>query len=190
MHQVWSTFQLTTDSYVLDVGGTRKIWSLLPTQPRLVFLNLLPPNEEEDGMADVFGNACRLPFKDAAFDLVFSNSLIEHLYTLEHQQEFADECRRVGHNYFVQCPNRHFPVEPHLLTPFIHWFPRTFQVRLLRNFTIWGWLTRPDPSQCDQFVNEVRMITVRELRTLFPEANIWREKVAGLTKSIMAVKCH
>ena len=138
-------------------------------------------------MLDVIGDACRLPFKDRSCDVIFSNSLIEHLYTIDRQFQFADECRRVGRRYFVQSPNRHFPIEPHLLTPFIHWIPQRFRSRLLRNFTVWGWVARPSPQQCQQFVSEVRMVTGGELRAMFPDARIWRERVVGLTKSVMAV---
>ena len=187
MQRVQEAFRLRSDSSILDVGGTREIWSLLADPPRVVFLNMRPPHEHADGMLDIVGDACRLPFKDYAFDVVFSNSLIEHLYSIERQHQFADECRRVGRRYFVQSPNRRFPIEPHLLTPFIHWFPRRLQSRLLRNFTVWGWVARPNLQQCERFVEEVRMVTANELQAMFPDGHIWREKVVGLTKSVMAV---
>jgi ubiquinone/menaquinone biosynthesis C-methylase UbiE len=56
----------------------------------------------------VLGDARELPFKDNSFDVVFSNSLIEHLYSFGQQQKFADECRRVAPRYCVQVPNQHF----------------------------------------------------------------------------------
>jgi hypothetical protein len=62
------------------------------------------------------------------------------------------------------------------------------RVRLLRNFTIWGLITRPTREDCQHFVDEVRMLTERDLRRLFPEAEIWHERVLGMSKSLMAVK--
>ena len=103
----------------------------------VVLLNLRPDNESGDGFTNVLGDARRLPFKDHSFDLVFSNSLIEHLYTFDQQQQFADECRRVAavlHPVTQPALLR----RAHLLTLFIHWLPTALQARLLRNFTIWG----------------------------------------------------
>jgi SAM-dependent methyltransferase len=187
MHRVQQELGFRHDTLVLDVGGTREIWDLLAEPPSVVFLNLRAPLERSGAMLDVIGDACRLPFKDRSFDVVFSNSLIEHLYSIDRQYQFAEECRRVGRRYFVQSPNRHFPIEPHLLTPFIHWIPQRLRSRLLRNFTVWGWVARPSIQQCQQFVSEVRMVTGSELRAMFPDASIWRERVVGLTKSVMAV---
>ena len=64
------------------------------------------------------GDAVDMPgISDGAFDVVFSNSVIEHVETYENQRRMAAEIRRVGRRYFVQTPNRHFPLEPHFLVP-------------------------------------------------------------------------
>ena len=139
-------------------------------------------------MAWVVADGCFLPFPDKIFDVVYSNSVIEHLGNLENQRRFAAECRRVGVRYYVQTPNKWFPIEPHLLTPFVHWLPPWFQRRLLRNFTIWGLITRPTTQQCETFLQEIRMLDRQELRQLFPDAEIHHERVLGLTKSLIAVK--
>jgi hypothetical protein len=187
MRRMWSWLEMTPDTRVLDVGGTAAIWSLLPERPRLVLLNLTPPEARDGPTLHVVGDACRLPFRDGAFEILFSNSLIEHLYTPHNQAAFAGECRRVARRYFVQAPNQRFPLEPHLLTPIVHWLPKRLQARLLRNFTLWGWLTRPDRGACEVFLREVRMPTAREMRGLFPEARLLRERFLGLTKALVAV---
>jgi ubiquinone/menaquinone biosynthesis C-methylase UbiE len=188
MRRFAEAFGIDERTRVLDVGGSHPIWTLLPVRPEVVLLNLLVDREHGDGFRDVVGDARRLPFKDDAFDLVFSNSLIEHLSTFEQQQQFADECRRVGRRYYVQAPNRRFLVEPHLLTPVVHWLPRAARRRLLRNFTVWGLIARPSPEYCRQFVEELRLPTERDLRRMFPQAEIWHERVLGMSKSLMAVK--
>jgi hypothetical protein len=187
MRRMWSSLGMTRHSRVLDVGGTTSIWSLLPVRPRLVLVNLTPPQSRDGETLYVVGDACRLPFRDGAFEILFSNSLIEHLHTHHNQATFADECRRVASRYFVQAPNQRFPLEPHLLTPIVHWLPKRLQARLLRNFTLWGWLTRPDRGTCEGFLREVRMVTAREMRQFFPEARLLREKFLGLTKALVAV---
>lgn len=133
------------------------------------------------------GDGRKLPFKDQAFDLVYSNSVIEHLGTWENQQAFAAECKRAGRSYYIQTPNRWFPIEPHYIAFFVHWLPRRIRRRILRHFTLWGWLTRPTQADCDAVIAEIRLLTHKELQALFPEATIWRERVFGLTKSLIAV---
>lgn len=187
MQQVWEKFQLTPQTRVLDVGGSWFNWSLLPEQPDVIILNMYPSHEKGTYKAWVVGDGCCLPFADQTFDLVYSNSVIEHLSSFENQQQFAAECQRVGIRVYVQTPNKWFLIEPHLLTPAIHWLPRQWSRRLLRNFTVWGLITRPDGSTCDRFLNEVRLLDKTELQTLFPDATIWCEKFLGLTKSLIAV---
>jgi hypothetical protein len=93
----------------------------------------------------------------------------------------------VGRRYYVQTPSRWFPIEPHLMTPLIHYLPRRIQRKLLRNFTVWGVLVRPTPEGCDAFLRDIRLMTAGELRRLFPAAEIWRERALGLVKSLIAV---
>jgi len=65
-----------------------------------------------DGIANVVGDGRYLPFRDGSFDIVFSNSVIEHISSPEDQQRFADEVRRTGRAYWVQTPDYRFPIEP------------------------------------------------------------------------------
>lgn len=151
-------------------------------------ITLLTHRETEPGMSWVVADARQLPFKDQAVDVLFCNSVIEHVGTFENQRLMANECRRVSRRYWVQTPNREFPVEPHLMTPFIHWLPRKVQRRLLRNFTLWGLWSRPTEERCDRFMGEVRLMDPGEMRQLFAEAEIWHERMLGLSKSLVAIK--
>ncbi|HEX4060865.1 MAG TPA: UDP-N-acetylmuramoyl-tripeptide--D-alanyl-D-alanine ligase [Streptosporangiaceae bacterium] len=47
------------------------------------------------------------------YDLVFSNSLIEHVGGHERRERFADTVHQLSGAYWVQTPYRYFPVEPH-----------------------------------------------------------------------------
>ncbi len=73
--------------------------------------------------------AASLPFADQSFDLVFSNSVIEHVGSRDTQARFASEIARVGKLFWLQTPNRYFPIEQHLWTPLVHWLPRRWQGR-------------------------------------------------------------
>jgi hypothetical protein len=186
MRQFRQLFGVTAETRILDVGGYEFNWMLLPFSPCVTLLNLSVPRESN--FARVVADGRRLPFKYGAFDLVYSNSVIKHLGSFENQQLFAAECRRVGQSYYVQTPNKWFFIEPHLITPFIHWLPRRIQRLLLRNFTVWGWITRPTSQYCESFMNEIRLLDKSDLQRLFPDADIMYERFLGLSKSIMAVK--
>jgi Methyltransferase domain len=177
MSELWNRLGLSPQDRVLDVGGLPFNWSLLPHRPRLVMLNIDPPGagRPSDAATWVVGDGRRLPFPDGAFDLVFSNAVIEHVGDLESQRRFAEECRRVGRAYYVQTPNRRFPMEVHLMRPFIHWLPRRVQRLLL-------------PERRSWFLHEIRLLNQIEMRRLFGDAEIWHERMLGVSKSIIAVR--
>lgn len=168
-------------------GGTRIPRRDLKFQPRATLLNLSAERGGSRGFRLVIGDGRAIPFRDGSFDVVFSNSVIEHLRDFESQCAFAAEIARVGKRYWVQTPNRWFFIEPHLLAPFIHFLPASWRKRLLRSFTVWGILTRPSTEYCEEFVREVRLLSAGEMRALFAGATIVREKVLGVTKSLIAV---
>jgi ubiquinone/menaquinone biosynthesis C-methylase UbiE len=138
----------------------------------------------------VFGDGCRLPFADRSFDIGFSNSVIEHVGSPAAQAQFAAEIRRVSRKYWVQTPNRHFPVEQHLLTPLIHWLPAAWQRVLVPRVTVWGMVTPAGPEErgfyFQHYLNDIRLLTAKELAALFPGARLIRERVWGWTKSLIA----
>jgi hypothetical protein len=177
-------------SRILDVGGYPGFWSSMGCQGHITCLNLdaHPAPSLPSGFTYVQGDARHLPYSDGEFDIVFSNSVIEHLGTIEDQSRFAAEIRRVGRGYWVQTPNRWFPVEPHLVAPFVHYWPKSVQKRLLRWFTIWGLVARPSREQVSAFLSEVRLLSEEEMRRLFPDATIHAERFLGLKKSFIAYK--
>lgn len=139
-----------------------------------------------------------LPFKDKEFDIIFCNSVIEHVTvpkeviwtladgkkfkeeSLKSQKGFADEIRRVGKGYFVQTPYKYFLLESHSWLPvIITIFPRSMLIKTLRFFNLfWPKKTYPD----------FNLLTYKEMQKLFPEATIYREKSFGFTKSLIAIK--
>lgn len=171
---------------VLDVGGALGIWASVSVRPKLTILNVRRSGASPAAV-EVVGDGRRLPFPDQSFDVVFSNSVIEHVGGVEDQRQFAEEIRRVGRSFYVQTPNRWFPIEPHVLTPLVHFLPKRIRRHMLRNFTVWGLLTRPSPEYVQDFVDSTRLLTARELSEMFPCSELHRERVAGLTKSLMVV---
>lgn len=74
------------------------------------------------------------------------------------------------------------------MTPFIHYLPKNIQKNLVRNFTLWGIITRPNQEYCQKMVAELRLLNSQEMSQLFPDATLKIEKFAGLEKSIIAIK--
>jgi SAM-dependent methyltransferase len=95
-----------------------------------------------------------LPFEDRAFDLGFSNAVVEHVGGgREGQRQFVHELCRVARRVFVTTPNRWFPLEVHTLLPFAHWLPAGPRARAV------GWRG---------FDDVLDPLTPRELASLFP----------------------
>jgi hypothetical protein len=193
MRRFAAVFQPTRDTRILDVGGSLYNWQIVDCPARITLLNvgfgyfarprLLPSN-----MTLLLGDGRGLGCADGSFEICYSNSVIEHLSDFESQQRFAAEVRRVGRGVWVQTPARWFFVEPHLITPLIHYLPRRLQRPLLRNFTVWGWLVRPNAKRVDAFLHEVRLLTYAEMKVLFPDCRIERERFLGWTKAYVAVR--
>lgn len=184
-----ATFALNKTISVLDIGGTTSFWGT--PEARITLLNIRPPDAHmPDEFVYVQGDARRLPFADGAFDLAFSNSAIEHLGNQASQEAMAREVRRVGRDLWVQTPSLYFPIEPHYLTPFVHWLPRRIRRRVLRRFSIWGLITRPPQSTVDASVEEIRLLTFRQMQALFPDCVIHRERFLFMTKSLIAIRRH
>jgi SAM-dependent methyltransferase len=138
-------------------------WPALPDRPNVRFVQ---------------GDGTALAFADREFDVAFSNSVIEHMPP-HAQRAFASEVRRVADRYFVQTPNRWFPIEPHYQLPFFQFLPRRVRQALNARFTL-GWQAR---GQWE----EITLLSAGDLRRLFPDATIHRERMFGLTKSLMAI---
>ena len=115
----------------------------------------------------------RCPSSRGRSTIAYSNSLVEHLDPAD-RPRFADEIRRVAGRYWVQTPNRYFPIEPHVLLPGYQFLPEGAQRR------IWRIGMPRGPYE------QIELLSAAELRELFPDAVILRERFAGLTKSLIA----
>jgi ubiquinone/menaquinone biosynthesis C-methylase UbiE len=182
----------TAETTILDVGGGPETWENTEIDSKITTLNIHPipldSTRTECRIETVVGDGCDLEYEDGAFDIVFSNSVIEHVGTVDRQKAFADEVRRVGRALWIQTPAPSFFIEPHLLTPFIHFFPRSVQKRVVRHFSVWGVLTKPTAQEVEDFLGEIRLLSKREMNQLFPDCEIIHERVVGLTKSFIAVR--
>lgn len=192
---------------ILDLGGGngKYINSILPKNQNFdvtisdILADDLTYAKENYGYKTIpLSESKRLPFEDNEFDIVFCNSVIEHVtipkneiwslkstkkfkkLSFESQKEFAKEINRIGKTYFVQTPNKFFIIESHSWLPgLIVLLPRTVQISIIHFFNkFWPKKTAPDWN----------LLTFKEMQIIFPNAEIYREKSLGFTKSLMAVK--
>ncbi|TAF52156.1 MAG: class I SAM-dependent methyltransferase [Sphingobacteriia bacterium] len=176
---------------ILDIGGTKEYWQSMgfsAPDVRISLLNLGPAaGPLEPYMDSLVGDAKDLSdIPDQSYDLVFSNSVIEHLFSLNNQKAMAKEVQRVGKNYFIQTPNYWFPIEPHWVFPFFQYLPRSIRVLLTQSGS-WGHIgQQKDLDSAKKQVDEVRLMTQAELANCFPGCRFYAEKWGGMNKSWIA----
>jgi len=203
-----NTFYLDENTKILDLGSESgsNINAVLKgthVQHGNVYIADIEPKAVNKGSNEygfipvVINESEELPFEDNFFDIVYCSSVIEHvtipknevwtLYSgrqfkaesLKRQKIFAREIERLGKQFFVQTPYRHFPIESHTWLPFVAWLPRRILIPVL-NCSNRFWVKKTCPDW--YLLNKTKM------HDLFDGADIQVEKKFGLTKSIIAVK--
>jgi hypothetical protein len=177
---------------ILDVGGEIAFWENRGWAGRddiqIFSLNLVPEEQRHENIKPIPGDATNLgQFGDGSFDVAFSNSVIEHLFTFENQRRMASEMQRVGKAFWVQTPNFWFPMEPHFHVPGWQWMPVGLRVSMIRRWRC-GWRGPcPDPDGARKLVEELRLLSESELKAIFPGATLIPERFCGLVKSWIAI---
>ncbi len=183
-----SLFRPTPEDRVLDIGASGEVFL------RYTFEDVYPyPERITAGGYDlqevssarnyypkpcyVVFDGCSLPFRDASFDLVFSNAVIEHILGEGRQKRFAEEVMRVGKSWFVTTPNYWFPFESHYHLPFIQFMP--------------SWMQRPYNRLLGTHIpkgalQELALLSARRLQKLFPTSRIARVRVTFWPETLVA----
>ena len=181
---------------IIDLGGEPEYWARLFDRELLdacqVHITLVNPQAfavTDPLFTAAVGDACALPeHDDFSFDLVHSNSVVEHVGDWPRMEAFAREVRRLAPSYYVQTPYFWFPIEPHFSSPFFHWRSEQARAQLLLKRRH-GFAERAgDMGQAMRDVQHARLLDKRQFRFLFPDAEHIDEKAAGLTKSLIAIR--
>jgi len=175
---------------VLDLGGTTVFWSRAPVKPKAVtVINLGAAGEGLPWVTPIEGDACDAPklVRGETFDLVFSNSLIEHLGGHRQRSTFAEVTRSMAPHYIVQTPYRYFPIEPHWIFPGQQFLPRKMQAWLAPRWPLahtYGW----PPDQARDEVMSTELLSLTDMRTYFPDARVVWERFLGVPKSLTMIR--
>ena len=178
---------------VLDVGGSAEFWEMarkhseIGDEVDITLLNLYENSPAYPRYKSAVGDARSMPqYGDNEFDLVFSNSTIEHVGDFDDQRRMAEEVQRVGRRYYVQTPNRFFPIEPHYMFPLFQFLPVAVRAALVERFKL-GWMPRHRGYEAAKdAVQSIQLLKKSDIKELFPKAMIAEERFAGMTKSLIA----
>jgi SAM-dependent methyltransferase len=178
-------FALKPGEKILDLGGQPEIWSHVETPLDIVIVNLpgvasAPPEESVHKFEFRDGDACDLSgYSDKSFDIVFSNSVIEHVGGPEREAAFAKEVRRVGRRYWVQTPSIWFPIEAHTGVPFWFRLPGALRRRMIARWA------KKLPAWTEM-VRGTTVLSRRAFGAYFDDAEIVTEWSFGFPKSYVA----
>jgi hypothetical protein len=180
---------------IIDIGGRVDYWQALAPfwQGRdfeITVVNLETTDNLDTPPYHVrHGNACALSgFADQSFDIAHSNSVIEHVGNWQNMKAMAQEVSRLAPRYFIQTPNLWFPLEAHYRYPYMQFLPEGVRAAMLLRKTR-GYVQRQ--ANWDDAMREVegiRLLMKSQMQALFPDGRIEREKVVGLTKSLIAIR--
>jgi hypothetical protein len=182
-------FPTVEEMSVLDLGGTAPYWRSAPSRPgSLTLLNQFPQEAPWDGAEVIIGSACEISPELAGqkFDLVVSNSVIGHVGGHEMRCRLAEVVITSGRHHWVQTPNRYFPVDPFFLFPYYPTLPYRARLAISRHWPF-GQRQADTPDAAHEHVMTVEHLTAAELAHYFPGSEIWRERLGGFTKSLVAV---
>jgi hypothetical protein len=187
----WNVFQATfpglEEMEVLDLGGTVNYWCRQTTHPRHVTIVNLAPQDADGSpwMSTHQRDACTVDDL-GSFDLVVSNSVIEHVGGHMQRQKLADVVHKSAPHHWIQTPYRYFPIEPHWLAPGMQFLPVSVRAQMTRKWPL-GHYRDIESADVVAEVMMVELLGMTEMEHYFPHSIIWRERVAGLTKSLVAI---
>jgi hypothetical protein len=181
---------------ILDMGGTRSYWDVFAAsldweRVEVTIANLKPEPARPPSIRTVVGDARDLSsFSDCQFDIVHSNSVIEHVGDWREMERMANEVRRLAPQYFVQTPYFWFPLDPHTRVLFFHWMPEQLRYRIAMAKDCGMWKRCKTIGDAMRIVEDARLLDRRQMNDLFPDAEIMRENFCGFTKSLVAIRAN
>jgi SAM-dependent methyltransferase len=183
----------STPLRILDVGGEPGHWLafsdlLVGRQFQITLLNFKQFEIDDPRFHSVVGDATDLSgFKRDEFDIIYSNSVVEHVGRWPEMKLMADGITKLSKRYFVQTPNYWFPIEPHFRFPFFHWLPEPLRLQLVMARPCGFYPRASSIDEGMKMIESAVLLTKTQLQSLFPGAQIIRERFGPFTKSLIAL---
>ncbi|MGW0504237.1 methyltransferase domain-containing protein [Micromonospora sp. NPDC003241] len=185
------TFPRLSEMHVIDLGGRLGTWTRAAVRPaRVHVVNLERPAVDVPEWAEVDqADACDLPahITGRRYDLVFSNSVLEHVGGHERRLRFAEAVHTLAERHWVQTPYRYFPIEPHWIAPGMQFLPVRLRTAVARRWPLGHKATHTHDAAIHQ-VLWTELLDRSQMRHYFPQSRILVERVGGLPKSLIAVR--
>ncbi|WP_439394138.1 class I SAM-dependent methyltransferase [Bradyrhizobium sp. PMVTL-01] len=179
--------------HIADVGGRWEPWEafkdeLIPRNVRITVLDLEKHEFSDTRFDSVVVDARDMAgIDDNSFDVVHSNSVIEHVGRWPDQKRMAREICRIAPRHFVQTPNFWFPIEPHYRLPFIHWMPEIVRLKMVQTSKCGFYQKAANVDEAYSIIEDARLLDAQSMAALFPQSKIVRERF-GVTKSLLAIR--
>lgn len=185
--------------HIIDLGGRPAYWDLVGSDfldeydIKILCVNYseseLTKTPHKSGRIDqMVGDARNLSrFADNSFDLVHSNSVIEHVGQFSDMEKFAKEVLRLSPCHYVQTPYFWFPIDPHYpRMPLLHWMPRSARLKFMRKVPLRPGGPYPDMHKAMLHMESSVMLDRAQFRYLFPTSRHRFESFLGWPKSMIA----
>lgn len=168
---------------VLDLGGQPMIWDVIKTELNITCINLpgvaVQKHPTHHKITFIEGDACHMPqIRPGDFDLIFSNSVIEHVGDASKRLQFANEVQRLSAKYWIQTPYKYYPIEAHNGMPFWWLYPQSVRDNFIKKW-------RVELPAWTEMVETTDIVEANEFRELFPKAKFLREWII-FPKSLIA----
>lgn len=179
---------LGRDLHIIDLGGRATYWNNVPEcRIKTITLTNLSDHEFEDSehskfeMQSAIADATNLAeIADRQFDLVHSNSVIEHVGPWDAMERMARETQRVALHGWIQTPAWEFPIEPHYRAPFLHWLGTPARRRIVQALPAGKLMSLGEARNHADWIN---MMSRKEFAELYKGKKIHTERFMLFPKS-------
>jgi hypothetical protein len=189
---------------VIDLGGTVSMWERWgldrDVRLRIDLANNFPIDVNGKNLSPKTNNISKIdvdvvtltPSDYKQYDVVFSNSMLEHLTSTDQQRSVAQAVVQSGRPYFIQVPNKHSLIDPHFahpLAPFFAAWPRYAQARALRLSALGSGSRARSIAHAERRLEYYNPLSIRDLAALFSGGSprIVVERTFGIPMSLVAM---
>jgi len=182
---------------ILDLGGTERYWDIggdfIRREAHRLSITIVNNEPQAVARSGLFTFVYESATKSGLlagrhFDLVHSNSVIEHVGDTTDMERFALNVSRLAPRYYVQTPNFWFPYEPHFRCIGFQYLPAELRARLITKVELGFFRRIAALDEAREIIAHHRLVSARQMRRFFPDARVTFEKIAGLNKSIIAIR--